>query len=377
MSKIEKEVQIKELLQNDIKLPDVVNARLEEAYGKIRTDKVHMKRLKEYKRKRLYSGLGAAAAVVCIIITLSGVLYVNPALARDIPLLGNIFGRLQSIRDESTYPDKDRTAYQNIEEHSKAVTEPGNVAEDQGITVTVSDAYCDGYDLYFTVSLRTDNEELNTADYLMMLSYKEDDPIAYYPEIGINDEEVSGVIQLQKSENGIYAGLVRIGENYLKAGGFSEEMTVNLDLNAVGAHMLGEEEQSDIPDFSRVGFKSVRGNWPLRFTASMDTSGNKMAVPNLEVNGFTLEKAVQTPSNLHITISVPEQYSEEGLAMVLTDEVGNRIYQESGQRGASAWDLVFDHSDANQFVLQVIDKNAGVDENGNLVVLAEIPISMD
>ena len=63
--------------------------------------------------------------------------------------------------------------------------------------------------------------------------------------------------------------------------------------------------------------------------------------------------------------------------MVLTDEVGNRIYQESGQRGASAWDLVFDHSDANQFVLQVIDKNAGVDENGNLVVLAEIPISMD
>ena len=377
MSKIEKEVQIKELLQNDIKLPDVVNARLEEAYGKIRTDKVHMKRLKEYKRKRLYSGLGAAAAVVCIIITLSGVLYVNPALARDIPLLGNIFGRLQSIRDESTYPDKDRTAYQNIEEHSKAVTEPGNVAEDQGITVTVSDAYCDGYVLYFTVSLRTDNEELNTADYLMMLSYKEDDPIAYYPEIGINDEEVSGVIQLQKSENGIYAGLVRIGENYLKAGGFSEEMTVNLDLNAVGAHMLGEEEQSDIPDFSRVGFKSVRGNWPLRFTASMDTSGNKMAVPNLEVNGFTLEKAVQTPSNLHITISVPEQYSEEGLAMVLTDEVGNRIYQESGQRGASAWDLVFDHSDANQFVLQVIDKNAGVDENGNLVVLAEIPISMD
>lgn len=318
MSKIEKEVQIKELLQNDIKLPDVVNARLEEAYGKIRTDKVHMKRLKEYKRKRLYSGLGAAAAVVCIIITLSGVLYVNPALARDIPLLGNIFGRLQSIRDESTYPDKDRTAYQNIEEHSKAVTEPGNVAEDQGITVTVSDAYCDGYDLYFTVSLRTDNEELNTADYLMMLSYKEDDPIAYYPEIGINDEEVSGVIQLQKSENGIYAGLVRIGKNYLKAGGFSEEMTVNLDLNAVGAHMLGEEEQSDIPDFSRVGFKSVRGNWPLRFTASMDTSGNKMAVPNLEVNGFTLEKAVQTPSNLHITISVPEQYSEEGLAMVLT-----------------------------------------------------------
>ena len=377
MSKIEKEVQIKELLQNDIKLPDVVNARLEEAYGKIRTDKVHMKRLKEYKRKRLYSGLGAAAAVVCIIITLSGVLYVNPALARDIPLLGNIFGRLQSIRDESTYPDKDRTAYQNIEEHSKAVTEPGNVAEDQGITVTVSDAYCDGYVLYFTVSLRTDNEELNTADYLMMLSYKEDDPIAYYPEIGINDEEVSGVIQLQKSENGIYAGLVRIGENYLKAGGFSEEMTVNLDLNAVGAHMLGEEEQPDIPDFSRVGFKSVRGNWPLRFTASMDTSGNKMAVPNLEVNGFTLEKAVQTPSNLHITISVPEQYSEEGLAMVLTDEVGNRIYQESGQRGASAWDLVFDHSDANQFVLQVIDKNAGVDENGNLVVLAEIPISMD
>lgn len=377
MRKIEKEMYIKDLLKKDIKLPDAVNASLEEAYGKIRTGEVHMKRLKEYEQKRVYKRLRAAAAVVCIVITLSGILYVNPALARDIPLLGNIFGRLQAMRDAGAYPDKDRTAYHNIEEHSEAVTEPGNVAEDQGITVTVSDAYCDGYDLYFTVSLRADSEELNNADYLMMLSYKEDDPTAYYPEIEINGEAVSGVIQLQKSEDGIFAGLVRISENYLQADGFSEKMTVNLDLDAVGAHMFGEEERSDIPDFGRIGFKSVKGSWPLRFTASMDTSGNRAAVPDSEVNGFTLKKAVQTPSNMHIIVSVPEQYSEEGLAMVLTDEGGNRIYQESAQRGASTWDMVFDHSDANQFVLQVVDKNAGADANGDFIVLAEIPFSMD
>ena len=80
---------------------------------------------------------------------------------------------------------------------------------------------------------------------------------------------------------------------------------------------------------------------------------------------------------MHLTISVPEQYSEESLAMVLTDEGGNRIYQESAQRDASVWNLIFDHSDANEFVLQVVDKNAGADENGDYIVLAEIPFSLD
>ena len=113
-----------------------------------------MKQLKgSSKKKRMYRGLGIAAAAACMVIVWSGVFYVNPALAKDIPLLGDVFGRLQKMREDNPYPEKDKTAYSNIEKHSKpVVTEPEeeitNVAEDQGITISVTDAYCDGLDLY-------------------------------------------------------------------------------------------------------------------------------------------------------------------------------------------------------------------------------------
>ena len=36
--------------------------------------------------------------------------------------------------------------------------------ENNGVTVSVSDIYCDGYVLYYTASIKTDKGELNQAD---------------------------------------------------------------------------------------------------------------------------------------------------------------------------------------------------------------------
>lgn len=38
-----------------------------------------------------------------------------------------------------------------IEDNSVNVQNPGAEAEDNGVTVTVSDAYCDGYEMYCIV----------------------------------------------------------------------------------------------------------------------------------------------------------------------------------------------------------------------------------
>lgn len=40
-------------------------------------------------------------------------------------------------------------------------------AENNGVTVTVSDAYCDGYEMYFTITAITDNDQVNQKDYLL------------------------------------------------------------------------------------------------------------------------------------------------------------------------------------------------------------------
>ena len=88
MKRQDHDIELKEALQNDIKIPEIVDGRMEEMYDKIRSGEVRMKQLKGgSQKKRLYRGLGIAAAAACLVIVLSGVFYVNPALAKDIQKL--------------------------------------------------------------------------------------------------------------------------------------------------------------------------------------------------------------------------------------------------------------------------------------------------
>ena len=80
---------------------------------------------------------------------------------------------------------------------------------------------------------------------------------------------------------------------------------------------------------------------------------------------------------MHIELFMPEEYIERNPAVILTDTNGNRVYEEFGsnttdtENGGQIQGMVFDHSDATQFILQVIDKN------GDMNVLAEIPFGME
>ena len=390
MKRQDHDIELKEALQNDIKIPEIVDDRMKEMYDKIRSGEVRIKQLKgSSKKKRMYRGLGIAAAAACMVILLSGVFYVNPALAKDIPLLGDVFGRLQKMREDNPYPEKDKTAYSNIEKHSKpVVTEPEeeitNVAEDQGITISVTDAYCDGMDLYFTLSMRTEDPELNTADRLDLLTYKEGDPVSFWAWLTVDGKEAYTTETLtgKKSEDGVYVSLMRIPASYVENGEFTENTTIEIHADAIGAHRFGEEEDTTLEnygkaDFSRLGFKSIKGSWTLKFKPTMDTTQNKEAEPNAENNGFIVQKVTQTPSNMHIELFMPEEYIERNPAVILTDTNGNRVYEEFGssttdtENGGQVQGMVFDHSDATQFILQVIDKN------GDMSVLAEIPFGME
>ena len=94
-----------------------------------------------------------------------------------------------------------------------------------------------------------------------------------------------------------------------------------------------------------------------------------------------MQEAVQTPSNMHVTCYLPAELAEKNPAFVLLDGDGNRVQNESGrykeqEDGSEVLEMVFNTSQANQFVMQVYDKNAGTDENGEIPLLAEIPFSM-
>ncbi len=367
-----------EKMREEVEIPGLVDDKLNEIYGKIRQDEVQMKQTGlAGGRNRFYRNFVVAAAAVCAVVALSATLYANPALARDIPILGDVFGRLQERRDSSAYPDKDKTAYENIGEHSTPIQEAGNTAENEIGTMTVSDAYCDGYDMYFTLSLRVEDEELKTADYFLPMHQEGDDTSlldgGYFT---IDQKQVWPVAgaTLWKSEDGVYVGLCRIPSSQMEGSAFADQMTVNVNINGLSAHKeskLGYREM----------FKQVEDDWSMQFDLKPDTSSNRTAEPNAESNGIIIQKVVQTPSNMHVTCYLPAELAQKNPAFVLLDGNGNRVQNESSMHnaqedGSEIQEMVFNASQAEQFVMQVFDKNAGTDENGEIPMIAEIPFAM-
>lgn len=364
-----------EKMREDIQIPEMVDDKLNEIYGMIREDKVQMKQSGFARsRRRFYRTLTATAAAACAVVALSGIFYVNPALARDIPILGDVFGRLQEVRNNSEYPSKDNTAYENIKEHSTPVQEAGNSAENELGVMTVSDAYCDGYDIYFTLSLRVEDEELKTAEYFSLMHKNEGDDFLYPGGKYMVDQKetmTSVIAGLKKAEDGVYVGLGRIEER--DEAPFGDQMTVNLDINGL-----------EIPSPSGImdEYKQVEGDWVLQFDVKMDTSSNRTAEPNAENNGIIVQKAVQTPSNMHVTCYLPAELAEKNPAFALSDGNGNRVQMETGkgneqEDGSQILEFVFNTSQADEFIMRVYDKNAGTaDENGMPPLIAEIPFTM-
>lgn len=144
------EEKMKQDLKKDLEIPEIVEQKIQDAYKEIGQGKLRMKKPdnRNQKRKKVWTTAAAAVAVIAVSGT---VLYSNPVLAKNIPVIGNVFAKMQENRAKDLYAGKDKTAYGMIEDNSVNVQNPGAEAEDNGVTVTVSDAYCDGYEMYCIV----------------------------------------------------------------------------------------------------------------------------------------------------------------------------------------------------------------------------------
>lgn len=109
---------------------------------------------------------------------------------------------------------------------------------------------------------------------------------------------------LHKAEDGVYVGLGRIPSTQMEDEVFADQMTINVDINGIRAHKeskLGYME----------AFQQEEADWGMQFEVKTDTSANRSAEPNAESNGIIIQKAVQTPSNMHVTCYLPAELAEK------------------------------------------------------------------
>lgn len=167
---------IKKILDGTFPLPENVETAKKEAFAKVRAMAEERERKKEqgfadiptYRQKnakplfRFFAGAGVAAAVFsCICIA-------NPAAAAQIPIVGHVFEKLgESLGFAGDYTDlaepvkQSETAVENEDVH--APISETYVKEDEGVNVTISEAYCNDAALYLGLVIHSD-EKLPATD---------------------------------------------------------------------------------------------------------------------------------------------------------------------------------------------------------------------
>ena len=125
-------------IQRDDEVPEVVKNVVGETLQYL--PEVPQKMHKKNVWKRV-----AVAATVLVIIG-GGVLAVNPSLAAKLPLIGSIF---QQVEKEAVYSGEYKNSEQIKPEETSWLS-----AENQGIKLTASEVYCDGFSVYVTMQMQ-------------------------------------------------------------------------------------------------------------------------------------------------------------------------------------------------------------------------------
>ena len=262
-------------------------------------------------KKRYKWKMAAGAAAACAI-TVGAIGIANPTLAEN--LFSGTFGKLiDSVQGEKNEEEK-TAVYSKIGENSiEAEAELAKQenpeeyilsAEDEGVTISVSDIYCDGYVLYYTASLQTDHEELISADGILTSSKE-----AGSDQLKIEGTDMSGYTSqaFKKSGDQLFVSANEINLLSETSGGAfeaGENQTIIADwtiTNLTGSFWNSWDTQGDYENTARVD-----GTWHLRFPVTVDTSENETIAINREENGIVIKDAVKTKAGLVVHVHFPD-----------------------------------------------------------------------
>lgn len=259
--------------------------------------------------------IAAGAAAACVI-TVGAVGLSNPVLAKE--LFSDVFGKLIENTKGEKYEKEDTERYTKIGESAVAVQEEVEkrqgeegyitTTENNGVKISVSDIYCDGYVLYFTSSLQTDNDGLNKADGIGTILDKGD----WQAEaLTVEGMDTSGwaTKAFEKSEDGSFVTVNQI--NLMNATDennadfvVDENGTIVVDwkINKLTGKLW--DAWDDQGEYQTTGM--VEGDWHLRFPVTVDKSLNEVFDINKEENGVLVKRGIKTKAGLVLEVALPD-----------------------------------------------------------------------
>ncbi len=158
---IYKDQELMDQLGKELKMSDTVNRKLAGVYNCIRSGEV---RQEAYHRAG-HLRVCAASAAAAVVVVAGGVVCVsNPTFASNLPLIGHLFEKMEDVASYSgDYSKVGEPVAGNVEEttdnEQAAYTQIAN-----GVSVTLSEVYCNEAALYLTFELQVED---GFPDYLV------------------------------------------------------------------------------------------------------------------------------------------------------------------------------------------------------------------
>lgn len=350
---------------------------------------------KEQNYKRSYRMKVAAAACAAVVLA-GGVTAFASGMFND-----EINSLISIVRGTKT-EQEDVQVYEKVgAAMAQAEAEKGKMeqvtAEDQGLKLSVTDLFCDGFTLYYTATLQGDASLVNDADFIAASwEWVKELPVEQQTEDLVLPVKVNGVSTyvdeiFRRSENGDYVMMGKVDLLAMMQSGeldltgvdtldveYQVRRWVGKDTDTMVQKDVGVDEQGD--RYVEETYKetmSVDGDWKLAFQVPVDHSKNLESVLDKEENGIVLKKVTKTELGLVVEVEMPDltqapyndPFNDPDIGVVSGDTCLQWLsgYTNLHEDNSSTYTFMVLYDGESDLKLQVTAKNETAD------LIAEIP----
>jgi len=288
-------------LQQDTEIPVEVWSKFEKTLSEL-------PEISTQKNKVTKRWIKVAASVAAVLAFGVGFCYANPTLAAKIPIIGRIFERIEDdVTFSGNYKEKGNILTAEQENASEPVDTTYTV-KDQGVEITASEIYCDGYSIFLTAKIQVEAGGLSniSAHYTSRFIGEDEETTAQgiYTDgnWSLKNGNLSGNLINSDFEGSVlddntYVGMIKINLDELPTNGD----VLNLQLSQIGYDDLNEADSEDISASHRI-----EGNWSLSIPYSVDTENTREIVVNEKTeDGFGISKVFVSPYQLVVYMDIP------------------------------------------------------------------------
>lgn len=265
------------------------------------------RRRKDKMRKFGKIGKAAAAAVAVAVIGTLGLGYFNPVLAAKIPLIGKIF---EKVEDDVTYSGDytDKGTVLTNEDHVGNLDTPDYSVSDQGITLTASEVYCDGYSIFLTVNIEAEEADfthipehytgLDIADNRMAAGFYIG---GTWNVDGNSPEQLENTFEGKVIDSHTFAGMLKV-DLAEKVSGSGE---LNLNINGLG---YDDDRMLDSEEITASHWTD--GSWNLVLPFEVNGTDVKTIEVGEKKGNITLDNVVISPYQVIVHVTTPGEQRE-------------------------------------------------------------------